>query len=156
MDDLNKTFSMVLFSGRSESLYKRCIWCFHFSESRGPQKADMWKGWYFYLLTGTRTISRIKVTYQLCRTVLFNLQICAYVYVPVTKECCFTWTRGRDSIHCKKRLSFFPFPAGMSLTKVSLKSLLSDVPTGDGKNDNLFLQRRGRLEREGLKWLFLF
>ncbi len=52
-------------------------------------------------------------------------------------------------IHCKKRVSFFPSKAGMSLTKLSLwlgniklflarDSLVSDIPAGDGKNDNLF------------------
>ncbi len=53
------------------------------------------------------------------------------------------------SLHCKKRLAIFPSPAGMSLTKLSLagnklypakESLVSDVPAGDGKIDNLFLQ----------------
>ncbi len=46
-------------------------------------------------------------------------------------------------LHCKKTLSFFPSPAGMSLTKLSLAgkiSLVSDIPAGNGKNDNLFLQ----------------
>jgi hypothetical protein len=52
----------------------------------------------------------------------------------------------------KKRLSFFPSSDGMSLTKLSLdgntliipsqarETLVSDIPAGDGKNDNLFLQ----------------
>jgi hypothetical protein len=43
----------------------------------------------------------------------------------------------------------FPSPAGMSLTKLSLdgntvflprESLVSDIPAGDGKMANLFLQ----------------
>jgi hypothetical protein len=38
-------------------------------------------------------------------------------------------------LHCKKSLKIFPSPAGMSLT-----SLVSDLPTGDGKIANLFLQ----------------
>jgi hypothetical protein len=47
------------------------------------------------------------------------------------------------SLHCKKRLSFFPSPAGMSLTKLSqagnnLIILVSDNLAGDGKKENLF------------------
>jgi hypothetical protein len=50
----------------------------------------------------------------------------------------------------KKRLSIFPSPAGMSLTKLSLagnklifkpiarESLVSDIPAGDGKIEDLF------------------
>jgi hypothetical protein len=30
------------------------------------------------------------------------------------------WLRSKMCIHCKKRLGFFPSPAGMSLTKLSL------------------------------------
>jgi hypothetical protein len=53
-------------------------------------------------------------------------------------------------IHCKKRLFIFPSPAGMSLNKLSLagnnlitvflakKSLVSDIPAGDWKIDNIF------------------
>ncbi len=47
------------------------------------------------------------------------------------------------TLHCKKRLPIFPPPAGMSLTKLSLagnnlnfpgqESLVSDIPSGDGK-----------------------
>jgi hypothetical protein len=59
------------------------------------------------------------------------------------------YIQGLWRLHCKKRLSFFPSLAGMSLTKFSLagnnliipgrgESLVSDIPTGDGKNDNLF------------------
>ncbi len=53
-------------------------------------------------------------------------------------------------IHCIKGLAVFPSPAGMSLTKLSLmgnnllfpakESLISDIPAGDGKTANLFLQ----------------
>ncbi len=53
-------------------------------------------------------------------------------------------------IHCKKRLSIFPSPAWMPLTKLSLagnnlnfpssESLVSDIPAGDGKIIDLFLQ----------------
>jgi hypothetical protein len=54
-------------------------------------------------------------------------------------------------IHCKKRLSIFPSPPGMSLTELSLdmgiiklfsarETLLSDIPAGDGKINNFFLQ----------------
>jgi hypothetical protein len=66
----------------------------------------------------------------------------------------------RYTLHCKKRLEVFPFPDGMSLTKLSLdgnylfpdgmsltklsldgnnliipgmESLVSDIPAGDGK-----------------------
>ncbi len=54
--------------------------------------------------------------------------------------------------HCKKRLAVFLSPAGMSLTKLSLdgtginkwfpsrESLVCDIPAGDGKTSNLFLQ----------------
>jgi hypothetical protein len=49
-------------------------------------------------------------------------------------------------LHCKKWLLFFPSPARMSRTKLSLagnfpparESLVSDIPAGDGKNDYLF------------------
>jgi hypothetical protein len=51
------------------------------------------------------------------------------------------------TVHCKKRLAAFPYPAGMSLTKLSLagnyqifpgfyparESLVSDIPAKDGK-----------------------
>jgi hypothetical protein len=47
-----------------------------------------------------------------------------------------------------KRSLFFPSPAGMSLTKLTLagnnliifgrESLVSDTPAGNGKNDNIF------------------
>jgi hypothetical protein len=47
-------------------------------------------------------------------------------------------------VHCKKWLSIFPSPAGMSLTKLFLagfparESLVSDILAGEGKMDNLF------------------
>jgi len=58
------------------------------------------------------------------------------------------------TLHCKKRLAIFPSPAGMSLTTLSLavnnlymtslfllrESVVSDIPAGDGKLANLFLQ----------------
>jgi hypothetical protein len=56
----------------------------------------------------------------------------------------FIWTTG---IHCKKRFDVSLPPAGMSLTKPWAgiikffpirESLVSDIPAGDGKNDNLF------------------
>jgi hypothetical protein len=59
---------------------------------------------------------------------------------------------GVDSAHCKKRFEVFPSPAGMSQTKLSLdgnhllipvpsrESLVSDIPAGDRKTANLFLQ----------------
>ncbi len=52
----------------------------------------------------------------------------------------------------KKRLPIFPSPAGMSQTKLSLAgnnyiiprqgefSVISDIPAGDGKIANLFVQ----------------
>jgi len=56
----------------------------------------------------------------------------------------------KGSLHCKKELAIFPSPAGMSLTKLSgwektklfppRKSLISDIPAGDGKTANSFLQ----------------
>ncbi len=54
-----------------------------------------------------------------------------------------------DSSHCKKRLMIFPSPAGISPTKLSLggnnnrESFVGDIPAGDGKIDNLFLQCAG-------------
>jgi hypothetical protein len=54
-----------------------------------------------------------------------------------------------DLLNCKKRLGIFPFPAGMSPTKLSQiklfparESLVSDILAGDGKMNNLFLQCR--------------
>ncbi len=58
--------------------------------------------------------------------------------------------------HCKKSFSIFPSPAGMSFTKLSLggnnlymtslfpprKSLVIDIPAGDGNIKKLFLQCR--------------
>jgi hypothetical protein len=58
---------------------------------------------------------------------------------------------GAGLLHCKKELAVFPSPAGMSLIKLSLggnnfsffpprESLVSDIPAGDGKMANSFLQ----------------
>ncbi len=61
---------------------------------------------------------------------------------------------GWSVLHCKKSFSIFPSPAGMSLTKLSLggnnlymtslfpprKSLVIDIPAGDGNIKKLFLQ----------------
>ncbi len=60
------------------------------------------------------------------------------------------------TIHCKKRLAVLPSLARMSLTELSQEgnnyiikltklsparnSLVSDIPAGDGKTANLFLQ----------------
>ncbi len=62
-----------------------------------------------------------------------------------------------DSVHWKKRLAIFPSPAGMSLTKLFLdgnfqifsarESLVSDIPAGDGKNDNHFYSVKGSYEQ---------
>ncbi len=52
-------------------------------------------------------------------------------------------------LHCKKMLGIFPSPAGMLLTKlsqagknliISAQSLFSDIPAGDEKIADLFLQ----------------
>ncbi len=52
-------------------------------------------------------------------------------------------------IHCKKRFVIFPSPAGVSLTKLSVagndlvipgQGEFGDIPAGDGKMTNLFLQ----------------
>jgi hypothetical protein len=60
-----------------------------------------------------------------------------------------TFDTGPINIHCKKRFAIFPSLARMSLTKLSLagnnlvipvQSLVSDIPAGDGKIYNLFLQ----------------
>jgi hypothetical protein len=59
--------------------------------------------------------------------------------------------QGTYNIHCKKELAVFPSPAGMSLIKLFLggnnlvfspprESLVSDIPAGDGKMANSFLQ----------------
>jgi len=62
----------------------------------------------------------------------------------------------RERIHCNERLAFFPSPAGMSLTKLSLggnnlymtslfpprESLGSDIPAGDGNIEKSFLRCR--------------
>jgi hypothetical protein len=55
-----------------------------------------------------------------------------------------------ETIHCKKGLAVFPSPAGMSLTKLSLAGnnsifpgqgeFVTDIPAGDVKTTNLFLQ----------------
>jgi hypothetical protein len=57
-----------------------------------------------------------------------------------------------ENIHCKKSISIFPSPAGVTLANLSLggnnltissrESLVSDIPDGDGKSDDLFLQCR--------------
>ncbi len=59
-------------------------------------------------------------------------------------------------IHCKKRFAVFPFPAEMSLTKLSWagiiklfparESLARNIPAGDGKTANLFLQCIGNVK----------
>ena len=41
---------------------------------------------------------------------------------------------GKMAIHCKKRLALFPFPAGMSLTKLSLAGNYKIIP-GQGEFD---------------------
>jgi hypothetical protein len=47
-----------------------------------------------------------------------------------------------EKMHCKKRLAISPSQAGMSLTKLftDRESLVSDIPAGDRKIANLFLQ----------------
>jgi hypothetical protein len=59
-----------------------------------------------------------------------------------------------EKLHCKKRLAVFPIPLGMSLTSnqtlpgreyviklfPARESLVSDIPAGDRKTANLFLQ----------------
>jgi hypothetical protein len=63
------------------------------------------------------------------------------------------------ALHRKKSFSIFPSPAGMSLTKLYLcgnydvtnklflprKSLVSDIPAGDGNIEKLFLQCEGEI-----------
>ncbi len=48
----------------------------------------------------------------------------------------------------KKCYRFFPSPAGMSPTKLSLagNNLVSDIPAGDGKNDNLLYSVLGLIK----------
>ncbi len=54
------------------------------------------------------------------------------------------------ALHCKKRLTICPSPAGISLTKLSLgivklflarERLVSDIPAGDGKLITFFTVR---------------
>jgi hypothetical protein len=61
-------------------------------------------------------------------------------------------TAGSIHVHCNKRLAIFPSPAWWSLTNSpwpriiklfpAMDSLVSDIPAGDGKIVNLFLQCR--------------
>ncbi len=56
----------------------------------------------------------------------------------------------KSYIHCKKRLAVFPSPAGCHLPNCpwpgilnlfpTRKSFVGDIPAGDGKTANLFLQ----------------
>ncbi len=64
-----------------------------------------------------------------------------------TKEERYTGKGQRKKILCKKRLAVFTYPAGMSLTKLSLAGnncifsgqckVVSDIPPGDGETANL-------------------
>jgi hypothetical protein len=66
-------------------------------------------------------------------------------------------------VHCKKRLSFFPSPAGMHLPNFpwpgiinlfpSRESLVCDIPAGDGKIIALFYSVVNDM---GSQWLFRF
>ncbi len=50
-------------------------------------------------------------------------------------------------LHCKKRLAVFPFPAGMSPTKLSLAGrLVGDIPAGNEKTAKLFYSVLSRVE----------
>ncbi len=66
-------------------------------------------------------------------------------------------------LHCKKKLPIFPSPAGMSLTdswpgiiKIfpARESLVSDIPAGDGKIGNPFLQCTFILSSSALRFFF--
>ncbi len=68
-------------------------------------------------------------------------------------NCSGLWSGCLSCVHWKKRLAIFPSQAGMSLTKLFLawkiiklfpgrESLVSDIPAGDGKIDNLFYSVR--------------
>ncbi len=65
---------------------------------------------------------------------------------------------GQLILHCKIRITSFPSPAGMSLIKLFLarESLVSDIPPGDGKQDNLFysvvISRRKEQKRRAMIW----
>jgi hypothetical protein len=50
----------------------------------------------------------------------------------------FTATQG--CVHCKKRFAVFSYPAGMTLTKLSMagERLASDIPAGDGTPQPFF------------------
>jgi hypothetical protein len=63
------------------------------------------------------------------------------------------WSRGEQIFYTVKKAIDFPVPAGMSLIKLSMagntliipgqRGWVSDMPAGDGKISNLFLQWRG-------------
>jgi hypothetical protein len=60
--------------------------------------------------------------------------------------------RAKERLHCKKRFATSPSPAGLSLTNLSRagiirffpprKSLVSDIPAGNGIVSNLFWKKR--------------
>ncbi len=85
----------------------------------------------------------------------------AYVSFPLVfnkgehdHNCSVLWSGCLSCVHTlKKKVSNFPVPSGMSLTKLFLavknikllpgrESLVSDIPAGDGKIDNLFYSVR--------------
>jgi hypothetical protein len=67
---------------------------------------------------------------------------------PLSYKSQFGWLPSLSLSYTVKMSMIFPFPAGMSLTKLSLagnkliipgrESLISDIQATDGKNDNLF------------------
>jgi hypothetical protein len=95
---------------------------------------------------------------RICLSMTYVITICILIVLQLGENGRF-WKRRRqwDIIFrlyyttLYKKLSFSPSPAGMSLTKLFLAGnnliipgqeefAYSDIPGGDGKNDNLFLQ----------------
>jgi hypothetical protein len=120
----------------------------------GWRPACVVHGW---LSCGHGREPRNRFEYDCAKRNLYGLVLLLIKIVFVSVNCnpfaIISRTSGQyaSMLHCKKRLSNFPSPAGMSLTKLSLggnnlqklfpsrESLVSDIPDGDGKIKNLFL-----------------
>ncbi len=74
-----------------------------------------------------------------------NTSFCSNVRELCTETVCTTFATDENTgnnipVYTVKRLAFFQLPVGMSLTKLipGQESLVSDIPAGDEKIDNLF------------------